>query len=461
MVGTSTIESVDKLLTEVKENSNKLKNEGIDLSVHDMRAARDREIVIALERIKSSPGMDKEKYAERVLQDAKSLVEANKGDLEEIKRLRGNSPEEAIKNSDKIKELFDKNKDLIKARAYLIIGAGLTKSKPDKQEFSLFNDLVDSDASTNALIEDVNQACKRESSTLEELHTECCKVAISEIERIHSFLENRVSKPKPTYNLKIDLPSIPFTSSILPSKVVERAPKPDLSQFRPVGQESSGVLGVRVSGNAKGGVVVTDVDPGSPAEKAGIKKGDFIVSAESQSKRWNRTKLDDLAKTVAVCAESFEEFIKGCSSEEVKFELRRDGARSSIKIPVTLTERSNSLGYGAEFDQWTFGFQSKNGVAITYIHDNSPAAASGLKVGDVITWIEVNNKRINVDDVDSFKIIYRNSVGKKLVLHGWRGGEEGEEISLELKPAQYGFTDIKKMPEYRTARDVEFGIKHV
>lgn len=462
------IESVDRLLKGVEENSQKLANEGEIFTVHSMRAARDREIVIALERIKSSPGMDKEKYALRVLQDAKSLVESNKADLEEIKRLRGSTPEEAIKNSDKIKALFDNNRDLIKARAYLIIGAGLTKANPNSEDFSLFNNLIDSDESTIAMIEDVNNVCKHESTTLEGLHAECCKVAISEIERIHEFLEEKVQKLNMPYKLvpKISIPSIPFTSSSgsSPNRTeVTKKANEDMSQFKPIGKESFGVLGARITGNAKGGVVIREIDPGSPAEKAGLRVSDFIVSAESKSSRWNRTKLDDLAKTVSLCAESFETFIKESSSENVTFEIRREGAASSIKIPVSLSERENSLGYGAEFDQWTgglFGLQAKNGIAITRVSENSPAATSGLRAGDVITWVEFNGKKIVIDNVDAFKIVYKNSIGKKFVLHGWRGGEQGEEISIQLNPAEYGFSDIKKVPEYRTSHDVEFGIKH-
>lgn len=71
------------------------------------------------------------------------------------------------------------------------------------------------------------------------------------------------------------------------------------------------------------GVKVEAVVPGSPAEKAGVKPGDFVL------------KLD--GKEVANLRD-FSEKLKGMSpGQVVKATLRRDG--KELEVPVTLVER--------------------------------------------------------------------------------------------------------------------------
>lgn len=154
------------------------------------RVKRNMEVFTELEKIKQAAGADKEKYMKDVVAEAKTLVEANKDALLKLSELRKDS----VANASEIAKLFSDNKDLIKARAYLVLGVGLSSVKPDSEEAKFFAQFLvdgkDADFSTNSLIEKVKLSAADAQKTADQLHEDCLNAAADEISRVLEYLKS-------------------------------------------------------------------------------------------------------------------------------------------------------------------------------------------------------------------------------------------------------------------------------
>jgi serine protease Do len=178
-------------------------------------------------------------------------------------------------------------------------------------------------------------------------------------------------------------------------------------------------IGVRISDRSEGGVVVDDVVPDSPADKAGLKRSDVIVEFDGEQVRSARQFTRLVQETP--------------SGRSVKVAFTREGQRRDVQ--VTPDERRGDVMISGDFDHFgdymrDFGremgrlgerlepfnfnfnfdtpfmsgrrlgvnieeltsqladyFGAKDGVLVTSVTDGTPASRAGLKAGDVITSI--------------------------------------------------------------------------
>lgn len=142
------------------------------------------------------------------------------------------------------------------------------------------------------------------------------------------------------------------------------------------------------------GALVTQVTPGSPAAKAGIKVKDVIISANGRE-IMNAQQLHNTVGVLSV-------------GDKIKLKLIRDGEPKEISVEVGKAPEkavaaatgkvTKSKLAGVTLGEVTDG--DTKGVQITAIEPNSAAARSGLRPGDVI--VGVNNKAVaSVDDFNS------------------------------------------------------------
>ena len=153
------------------------------------------------------------------------------------------------------------------------------------------------------------------------------------------------------------------------------------------------------------GALVGDVTPNSPAEKAGLQKGDII--------------LDVNGKPVNGSAELRMHVSLMAPGTKVQVTVFRDGAQRTL--PVTLAEMPTETAKadqpeGGNSEDSLQGIQVENvnartarqlglsatatGVVVTNVDPNSKAVESGLKRGDVIQ--EVNHRAVrNTQDFES------------------------------------------------------------
>lgn len=133
------------------------------------------------------------------------------------------------------------------------------------------------------------------------------------------------------------------------------------------------------------GVLVTDVNEDSPADKAGLRPGDIILSV-NESRTVSSGQLRSQLSIVSI-------------GETVELEILRDGKQRKVDVRVREPDISQSktlhrLLQGAQFAK----ANNVNGIIVTGLDSNSPAARSGLRPGDVIT--SVNRQRVS--NMDSF-----------------------------------------------------------
>jgi len=197
------------------------------------------------------------------------------------------------------------------------------------------------------------------------------------------------------------------------------------------------------------GVMVTEVVDGSPAEEAGLKRGDVILKfgekAVSSTRRLTRmiewtepgekialTVLRDGKETTLTTTigedEGKDVTVWSWNGDDDDFAVTVPpapiapvppragvfslGQVSSSRIGVSLNSLSDQLAqvYGA----------TDGGALITEVEEDSPADEAGLKAGDVI--VEVDHKA--VEDVDEI----RRAIGKK---------KEGEMVAVRvLRPME-------------------------
>ncbi|HEX8816286.1 MAG TPA: trypsin-like peptidase domain-containing protein [Terriglobales bacterium] len=192
----------------------------------------------------------------------------------------------------------------------------------------------------------------------------------------------------------------------IPTQIV----KPTVDSLIKYGKVSHGYMGIGISDvtpeNAKffnlhdaNGAVVTQVENGSPASKAGVKVGDVITELDG------RKIADAGALQVEVGQKQ--------PGTEIKLEVMRDG--KSVNVPVTLADMNKSSEETKEASagdhgkmRWGIGIsdltpdmreqlqapKDLHGALIGQVQPGSPADDAGLQQGDVIM-------QVNRHDVDS------------------------------------------------------------
>ncbi|HPI91746.1 MAG TPA: DegQ family serine endoprotease [Deltaproteobacteria bacterium] len=150
------------------------------------------------------------------------------------------------------------------------------------------------------------------------------------------------------------------------------------------------------------GVLVSDIMPGTPAEKAGLKQGDIII-------RFNGEQVDTVApfrNRVALMA----------PGTKADLTVIRDGRQRNLTVKIEKMPASQQVAAAASGPHALdtlglsvvtltkdmaekYGYKGEKGLLVTDVDPASAAARAGIKPGMLIQ--EVNRKR--VDDIGEFK----------------------------------------------------------
>ena len=176
----------------------------------------------------------------------------------------------------------------------------------------------------------------------------------------------------------------------IPSNIARQV----MQQLIQYGEVKRGRLGVVVQNitpdlakafglSSSAGVLVAQVQPGSAADKAGIKAEDVILSINGRGVQSYR----DLRNTIGLLR----------VGDKLTLEIQRNGKRQVINTSVgeasELKESATATAANAKLEGAQFGpAEDGNGVEVSEVKPQSPAARNGLRPGDVI--IAINRRPV-------------------------------------------------------------------
>ncbi|MCF7793407.1 MAG: Do family serine endopeptidase [Candidatus Cloacimonetes bacterium] len=150
------------------------------------------------------------------------------------------------------------------------------------------------------------------------------------------------------------------------------------------------------------GVLVTKVEEDTPAEEAGLKRGDVIIEFGG-SEIENVAKFRILIANSEIGKEYPLKVIRNNKEKKLKVTLVPRPDLEEIAASENDSKQSSELGLQVESVNGDFARRNNinedEGVIITKIEPDSPAASSQLKVGDII--LEIDQKKI--DSVKDFR----------------------------------------------------------
>ena len=169
-----------------------------------------------------------------------------------------------------------------------------------------------------------------------------------------------------------------------------------MRQILDFGEVRRGLLGVTIQGidaeiaealnaSVERGALITEVVPGSAAEKSGLKVDDIIIAVNEDK----ITDASELRNAIGLMG----------SGEKVKIRYIRDGDELSTTAELGQQQSARSAGTeihpgleGAQFATYTTPSGAEGGVEVTEVDQGSPAAQRSIRVGDVI--LQVNRRSV-------------------------------------------------------------------
>jgi len=151
------------------------------------------------------------------------------------------------------------------------------------------------------------------------------------------------------------------------------------------------------------GAIVTGVEPGSPAERAGLRRGDVIVAANGRPVRGSA----DLRVKIGLLP----------IGEEVELRIVRAGRTMSVRAQIAPLRVASVDGQAvpelagaavANIERGMPLYGRVEGALVAKVEPNSPAWLQGLRPGDVI--FAVNRRRVR--NVDELMVALRGTEGR-------------------------------------------------
>jgi len=197
-------------------------------------------------------------------------------------------------------------------------------------------------------------------------------------------------------------------------------------QIQPVSSDIAESLGL---GKDKG-AIVAEPQPGSPAEKAGLKAGDVVTAVNGK----DIADPHDLARTIAAIT----------PGDKAEITLWRQGQSKTVSVeigalkdtPQTAENGDQQMNPAEGKELEKFGLtvmpaEDGKGLAITSVDPDSPAAEKGMRQGDTI--VAVNNEKVgSVEDFDK-AVQKAEQDGRKAVLFQLNNQDSSRFVALPVE----------------------------
>ena len=220
----------------------------------------------------------------------------------------------------------------------------------------------------------------------------------------------------------------------IPSNLARKIVK----QLKEKGRVVRGYLGVRSGAiteedkeafklKTKKGAIIGEVEPGTPAEKAGLKKYDVIVEVNGKPVKDHNDLMFKIAEIepgtkieIKVVRDGREKILNVTLVERPSEEEEETPAASGKDLGLSVATMTSRLAR-------RYGFQTQEGVMITDVRRYSEAYRKDLRAGDII--LEANRKKVKTVK-DLRNLINSLDSGNTLILliRRERNGESEEFI---------------------------------
>jgi serine protease Do len=217
-----------------------------------------------------------------------------------------------------------------------------------------------------------------------------------------------------------------------------------VAQLKDKGYVTRGWMGVQVQGvtkdiaeglglNKAEGAIIDEPQAGSPAAKVGLKAGDVIVAVDGKEMKDGR----DLARTIVGMA----------PDTSVNLEVWRDGKVSTLSL--TLGQLPNERQASGEYQGHASGTTPRlgltlapanevggagnQGIAVTAVDPNGPAAEHGMQTGDII--LDVAGKAVSKPDDVRQELSDLQKAGKNTVLMRVKSGDSTKFVAVPFGKA--------------------------
>lgn len=178
------------------------------------------------------------------------------------------------------------------------------------------------------------------------------------------------------------------------------------------------------------GALVSDVTPGGPADKAGIKRGDVIVEFNGHKIK----EMQDLPRAVAIYPPNKVADVKVRRGKRTKNLRVKIGEMPGELAQTSSSGRGNERALGLIVQEITpsiqrrFGIEGGHGVVITGVAPGSVAAESGLRPGDIV--VEIN--RISIGSLEDYRRVVASLKPKKSALFLIKRGHNTIYVALKI-----------------------------
>ena len=193
--------------------------------------------------------------------------------------------------------------------------------------------------------------------------------------------------------------------------------------IQPVTEDIAASFGLK---NA-GGALISDVMAGSPAEKAGLKQGDILVTFDG--KKIKDARQLQLAVAEAPIGKSLTaEIFRDGKFLQVNLQLA-SGESAAAKKPRSTKTAASWLGLDVEELPRSKAQSGISGVIITAVEAESSAARSGIQRGDII--MSVNQRKIS--NLEEYETAIKDAEKRGSVALLVRRGNTSIYFALKLR----------------------------
>ena len=216
----------------------------------------------------------------------------------------------------------------------------------------------------------------------------------------------------------IDQQTIPLQSYLSPSQAIASR----VSRGFELEEVQPGYLGVHLTTNALGQIMVEQIESGSPANKGGLTAGDLLTQIDNEKIK-DLNQLITFLRSQPAGTEMELHYVRGKEPHTTKITL---GATSRPMRPEGVGRSRPSLGFQTE--------SAPPGLRVSRIEPNSPASTSGIKVGDVI--LQIDETKISANQ--SIQDLLMSKTNGEIVTIQLQRGNEKVGLKLPVKVETVG-----------------------